>query len=110
LNIIFNIVECSRIRFFQTVKNKEKPKNYQIFSEEFLGKLKIKKLQEKMRKDVKRREKTRNYEKSKSQQHLVFPGGLPSKYYPDPSLLNFGDLTRSGAFKLVWPLAMTSPG
>src|SRR5437868_32324 len=27
----------------------------------------------------------------KSQQHLVFPGGLPSKYYPGPMLLNFGD-------------------
>ena len=29
----------------------------------------------------------------KSQQHLVFPGGLPSKYYPGPMLLNFGDQT-----------------
>ena len=40
----------------------------------------------------------------KSQQHLVFPGGLPSKYYPGPTLLNFGDLTRTGAFNVVWPL------
>jgi hypothetical protein len=45
--------------------------------------------------------------KSKSQQHLVFPGGLPSKYYPGPTLLNFGDLTRTGAFNVVWPLAKT---
>jgi hypothetical protein len=42
----------------------------------------------------------------KSQQHLVFPGGLPSKYYPSPTLLNFGDLTRTGAFNVVWPLTM----
>jgi hypothetical protein len=45
---------------------------------------------------------------SKSQQHLVFPGGLPSKYYPGPTLLNFGDLTRTGAFNVVWPLASVS--
>jgi hypothetical protein len=43
---------------------------------------------------------------AKSQQHLVFPGGLPSKYYPGPNLVNFGDLTRTGAFKVVWPLAV----
>ena len=39
------------------------------------------------------------------QQHLVFPGGHPSKYYPDPTLLNFADRTRSGAFNVVWSLA-----
>ena len=27
--------------------------------------------------------------------------GLPSKYYPGPTLLNFGDLTRTGAFNVV---------
>src|SRR5215470_12254580 len=35
------------------------------------------------------------------------PGGLPSKYYPGPTLLNFGDLTRTGAFNVVWPLTST---
>ena len=35
----------------------------------------------------------------------MFPGGHPSKYYPDPTLLNFADRTRSGAFNVVWPLA-----
>jgi hypothetical protein len=43
--------------------------------------------------------------KIKSQGHLVFPGSLPSKYYPSPTLLNFGDLTRTGAFNVVWSLA-----
>ena len=43
--------------------------------------------------------------KLKSQQHPVFPGGLPSKYYPGPTLLNFSDRTRTGAFNMVWPLA-----
>ena len=40
----------------------------------------------------------------KSQQHLVFPSGLPSKYYPGPMLLNFSDQTRTGVFNMVWPL------
>ena len=40
----------------------------------------------------------------KCQQHLVFPGGHPSKYWPDPMLLNFTDQTRSGVFNMVWPL------
>ena len=42
----------------------------------------------------------------KCQQHLVFPGGHPSRYWPDPTLLNFADRTRSGAFSVVWPLAL----
>ncbi len=29
-----------------------------------------------------------------SLQHLVFPGGLPSKYWPGPTLLSFRDQTR----------------
>ena len=40
-----------------------------------------------------------------SQQHLVFPGGHPSKYWLDPTLLNFADRTRSGVFNVVWSLA-----
>ena len=48
--------------------------------------------------------------KNESQQHLVFPGGLPSKYYPGPTLLNFGDLTRTGAFNVVWPLTEFTVG
>ena len=28
---------------------------------------------------------------TKCQRHLVFPGGHPSKYWPDPTLLNFAD-------------------
>ena len=36
----------------------------------------------------------------------MFPGGHPSKYYPGPTMLNFGDRTRTGVFIVVWPLAM----
>src|SRR4029434_5161177 len=43
------------------------------------------------------------FEKKKSLQHLVFPGGLPSKYYPGPTLLSFRDRTRSGVLSVVWP-------
>ena len=39
----------------------------------------------------------------KSLQHPVFPGGHPSKYYLGPTLLNFGDQTRTGVFNVVWP-------
>ena len=42
--------------------------------------------------------------KIKSQQHPVFPSGLPSKYYPGPMLLNFSDRMRTGVFNMVWPL------
>ena len=38
-----------------------------------------------------------------SLQHLLFPGGHPSKYLAGPTLLNFGDQTRTGAFSVVWP-------
>ena len=41
--------------------------------------------------------------KKKCLQHEVFPGGHPSKYYPRPIELNCGDLTRTGAFPMVWP-------
>ena len=41
--------------------------------------------------------------KKKSLQHLLFPGGHPSKYWAGPTLLNFGDRTRTGAFSVVWP-------
>ena len=38
-----------------------------------------------------------------SQQHLLFPGGHPSKYWAGPTLLNFGDQTRTGVLNVVWP-------
>ena len=38
----------------------------------------------------------------KSLQHLLFPGGPPSRYWAGPTLLNFGDQTRTGAFSVVW--------
>ena len=44
------------------------------------------------------------YENKKSQRHPEFPSGLPSKYYPGPTLLNYSDLTRTGVFNMVWPL------
>ena len=34
---------------------------------------------------------------------LLFPGGHPSKYWAGPTLLNFGDRTRTGALSVVWP-------
>ena len=40
--------------------------------------------------------------KKKSLQHLLFPGRYPSKYWARPTLLNFGDWTRTGAFSVVW--------
>ncbi len=46
--------------------------------------------------------------KNQSQQHLGFPCSLLSRYYPGASLLNFSDLMRTGAFKLLWPLAPIS--
>ena len=39
------------------------------------------------------------------QQHPVFPGGHPSKYYRGANLVDFGDQTRTGIFKLLWPMA-----
>jgi hypothetical protein len=44
-------------------------------------------------------------EKFWSQQHPVFPGGHPSKYWLGSMLLNFSDRTRTGAFNMIWPLA-----
>ena len=43
------------------------------------------------------------HRKKKSLQHLLFPGGHPSKYWVGPTLLNFGDRTRTGVFSVVWP-------
>lgn len=44
--------------------------------------------------------------KKKSQQHMEFPSGHPSKYYPCPTQLNFGDQTRTSGPCVVWPLAV----
>ena len=44
-----------------------------------------------------------------SQQHPVFPGGHPSKYWLDSTLLNFSDRTRTGVFNVIWPLAFEGP-
>ena len=41
----------------------------------------------------------------KSVRHRVFLGGLPAKYFPSPTGLNFGDRTRTGVFPVVWPYA-----
>ena len=41
--------------------------------------------------------------KKKRLRHREFPGGHPSKYYPGPTVLNFAERTRSGAFTVVWP-------
>ena len=43
--------------------------------------------------------------KKEHQQHPVFPGGHPSKYWLGSMLLNFSDRTRTGAFNMIWPLA-----
>ena len=40
--------------------------------------------------------------KKRSLQHLLFPGGHPSKYWAGPTLLDFGDRTRTGVFNVVW--------
>ncbi|ESO86397.1 hypothetical protein LOTGIDRAFT_129268, partial [Lottia gigantea] len=42
------------------------------------------------------------YGPKRNLQHSVFPGGHPSKYQPSPTLLNFSDRTRTGAFNVVW--------
>ena len=39
------------------------------------------------------------------QQHPVFPGGHPSKYWLGSTLLNFSDRTRTGVFNVIWPLS-----
>lgn len=38
----------------------------------------------------------------------VFPSGHPSKYKLRPTLLNFSDWMRTGAFNVVWSLANIS--
>ena len=43
------------------------------------------------------------------QQHPVFPGGHPSKYWLGSTLLNFSDRTRTGVFSVIWPLATLIP-
>ena len=43
--------------------------------------------------------------KVECQQHPVFPGGHPSKYWLGSTLLNFSDRTRTGVFNVIWPLA-----
>ena len=43
--------------------------------------------------------------KKEYQQHPVFPGGHPSKYWLSSTLLNFSDRTRTGVFNVIWPLA-----
>jgi hypothetical protein len=43
--------------------------------------------------------------KKECQRHAVFPGGHPSKYYPHPTSLNYGERTRTGVSDVVWPLA-----
>ena len=42
-------------------------------------------------------------EEKRNLQHLLFPGGHPSKYWAGTTLLNFGDQTRTGVFSVVWP-------
>lgn len=43
--------------------------------------------------------------KKECQRHAVFPGGHPSKYYPHPTSLNYGERTRTGVSNVLWPLA-----
>ena len=38
----------------------------------------------------------------KSLEHGVLTSGLPAKYSPRPTGLDFGDRTRTGTFPLVW--------
>ena len=37
-----------------------------------------------------------------SMRYPVFPTGHPSKYWPNLTLLNFSDRTRTGALSVVW--------
>ena len=50
--------------------------------------------------------KERKKAKKNCQQHPVFPGGHPSKYWLGSTLLNFSDRTRTGVFSVIWPLAL----
>jgi hypothetical protein len=51
------------------------------------------------------RAQTQNQKNIVSQQHPVFPGGHPSKYWLGSMLLNFSGRTRTGVFNMIWPLA-----
>ena len=62
-------------------------------------------LEEWTRKEERNLEKKSRRKKEGSQQHPVFPGGHPSKYWLDSTLLNFSDRTRTGVFNVIWPLA-----
>jgi hypothetical protein len=42
-------------------------------------------------------------QRKKRLRHPGFPGGLPSKYWPGATMLNFGDQTRTGVFMVLWP-------
>ncbi len=53
-------------------------------------------------KKKKKKKKWKTEKKEKSLQHLLFPGGHPSKYWAGPTLLNFGDRTRTGVLNVVW--------
>lgn len=44
-------------------------------------------------------------EAKRCQRHAVFPSGHPSKYYPHPTLLNFGVRKGTGGSSVVWSLA-----
>ena len=47
-------------------------------------------------------------ENKRSLQHLLFPGGHPSKYWAGPTLLNFSDQTRTGVLSVVWSYAVAA--
>ena len=49
------------------------------------------------------RPSNRTYNLGKSLGHRVFPGGHPSEYKHDSTLLNFSDRTRTAAFNVIWP-------
>lgn len=40
------------------------------------------------------------------QQHVMFTGSHPSKYWPCSKLLNIGDWTKTGVVNLAWPLSV----
>jgi hypothetical protein len=45
-------------------------------------------------------------QKTKSYKHTDFPSGPPPQYYPCLNSFNFGVQMGSGAFELVWPIAL----
>ena len=48
-----------------------------------------------------------NYVREKRcHRHPEFPTGHPCKYYPGATLLDFRDQTRTGMFKVLWPMAL----